>query len=85
MFRTPTDPHDLTYADAIRVTRRDYARLAQLHDLFWTINDSGTLSVGCCCAEPHRVFTSWTTLSQHIREAVKAERGPKPPPNRGIR
>lgn len=75
-FTQSTTPSnfDPTYGQAREAAHRDYARLAYIHDLFWQFDDRGQLFIGCCCDD--KPYTTWTELTKHITEAIRAERGP---------
>jgi hypothetical protein len=70
----PAPPPDLTYEDAIEATRIDYARLLYEHDLFWIAHPDGRVEVGCCCSDKR--FPATAPQAEHIRAAIRAQRGP---------
>ena len=70
----PTEPPspDFTYADALEQARRDFARLAQGHNLWWQI-DGDLFYIGCDCDGRRRTPLN---IEAHIRTAVRMHRGP---------
>ena len=67
---------DLSYDAALKQAQRDYARLMHLHDLSWRVDvDCTKLFVYCSCDDIPR---SPQAMQNHILDAVKQARGPKP-------
>lgn len=71
---TPPQPEPLdTYDAAVVEARKDFARLARGHVLFWQLDPNGALYIVCSCDDRRRTLTG---IEGHIREAIRKLRGP---------
>ena len=70
----PTPP-DRTLKEAEQAAQRDFARLAHLHDIAWSI-DIFQGTVRFCCACSGKPFNA-AQLDKHLLDEVRSARVPK--------
>jgi hypothetical protein len=73
--RDDLSEHDRSLKQAEQEAQRDFARLAHLHDISWSVHVfEGTIRFYCACSG--RPFTA-VKLDKHLLEMATAARIPK--------
>lgn len=73
--RNPTPPpHDRSFAEAVDLAQRDYARLLHAHSPTWSLDLTGAVRWACSCSEGTPRNTA--AIESHILAEVKRARGP---------
>lgn len=77
---TPPQPRDQSFAEAVDLAQKDYARLLHLHSPVWSLDLAGEVRWRCDCSPD--VPRNSAALDKHILTEVRRARGPVRPPKR---
>lgn len=73
------DPRNQTYTEALQAREADIKRLQHIHlvEWEWAMVEVGKTQLRWRCTCRPEAWYSLGTIETHIRDAIRAERGPK--------